>query len=713
MIAVPSLIILYFLKLRRRDVEVSTTLLWKKAIQDLQANAPFQRLRRNILLILQLLVLAGILAALGQPQIKGQTITGKRHVIMIDRSASMAALDSPDGRGGTVTRLEDAKKQAIALVESLREGGLMAQDQADEAMVIAFDTTSEVRQQFTTDKAMLRRAIESIAPTEGPTSIEEAMRLAKAHKRRRIVEKQTIENLYADEPLTIQLYTDGRIPDVTRAKPSPEDDVEFHRIGKEDAANMGIVGLRSERSYEDPNKLSVFVAVQNNEKDPRRVDIELLIDGVVAGIKGSTIPGVTGGPQLSGVAAARAEAQEAEASRKVVGVNPAEGGGAGQEARPGIGGVVFQLERGEGAAVQVRLREPGTGEALSSDVLALDDRAFLVVPPAKKMSVAIVSPARNLFISSVLSGLPLARLVELTPAQFEQKRLQGEVGEFDVVVLDGWLPTEGGKTSLPPGRFLVLGGVPANLGVTASGLTDAGKGGAAGIVDWKRDHPVMRNAKLDPLVIAEYRKVDVAQGSGAISLAQSDQGPAILELSTAEVRAVVVPWDVAASNWPFDVSFVVFVASSINYLGEDSSLTSAMRLVQPGSVLSDRIPAEAQDAKVKLPSGETQTLTPAADGRIVFGPIAQTGMYEVSWTGAAGSTDMTVDSRRVRGYAANLLDSAESNLAATDRVELANKVVGAANSGGMADKKLWPWLLLAALVIVMLEWFIYNRKVHV
>ena len=66
-IVIPSLLILYFLKLRRREMPVSSTFLWKKAIQDLQVNSPFQRLRRNLLLLLQLLLLMLLLLSLSRP----------------------------------------------------------------------------------------------------------------------------------------------------------------------------------------------------------------------------------------------------------------------------------------------------------------------------------------------------------------------------------------------------------------------------------------------------------------------------------------------------------------------------------------------------------------------------------------------------------------------------------------------------------------------
>src|SRR3954453_10595576 len=92
-LSISALLVLYFLKLRRREMAVSSTLLWKKAVQDLQVNAPFQKLRRNLLLLLQLLILLFLLLALARPVTHFTPGAGKISVILIDRSASMGTRD--------------------------------------------------------------------------------------------------------------------------------------------------------------------------------------------------------------------------------------------------------------------------------------------------------------------------------------------------------------------------------------------------------------------------------------------------------------------------------------------------------------------------------------------------------------------------------------------------------------------------------------------
>src|SRR5688500_8081965 len=154
-LAIPALLILYFLKLRRRELAVSSTFLWKKSIQDLQVNSPFQKLRRNLLLLLQLILLALLLLALARPVSNYKPGAGKMTVILIDRSASMAGHDI---EGGKRTRLEEATRAAKDLVEP--------RGRKSTAVVIAFDESAKTDQPFTRAAPALQNAIDGIRQTD-------------------------------------------------------------------------------------------------------------------------------------------------------------------------------------------------------------------------------------------------------------------------------------------------------------------------------------------------------------------------------------------------------------------------------------------------------------------------------------------------------------------------------------------------------------------
>ena len=64
---IPAVIVLYLLKLKRTDLQIPSTLLWRRSLEDLKANTPFQKLKRNLLLLLQLIIIALLTFAVARP----------------------------------------------------------------------------------------------------------------------------------------------------------------------------------------------------------------------------------------------------------------------------------------------------------------------------------------------------------------------------------------------------------------------------------------------------------------------------------------------------------------------------------------------------------------------------------------------------------------------------------------------------------------------
>ncbi len=184
LLAVP-IILLYMLRLRRREVQVSSTLLWRQLLQDREANAPWQRLRRNLLLFLQLLILAALVLALARPYSEVPTLTSGRTALLIDASASMNATDVQPNR------FEAARRLALEIVETLGDD--------DNVAIIRVAESAEVLENYTNDRSQLRAALERMTLSKGIPDWNAALTLAAA-------------GAQGAEKFTILLLSDGGVP---------------------------------------------------------------------------------------------------------------------------------------------------------------------------------------------------------------------------------------------------------------------------------------------------------------------------------------------------------------------------------------------------------------------------------------------------------------------------------------------------------------------
>jgi Ca-activated chloride channel homolog len=163
-IAVPLIILLWLLKRKRLDRVVSSTYLWEQVLKDPRANAPWQRLRRNLLMILQVLAAALLTLALLRPYLTGDLGARAQVVLIVDISGSMQA------RSAAGTRLEEAVAKALDLVEGA--------GRQDRFTVIAAGPLPKVLVAGTAEKHEVRAALRSLRPSNGSANLPQALSLA-------------------------------------------------------------------------------------------------------------------------------------------------------------------------------------------------------------------------------------------------------------------------------------------------------------------------------------------------------------------------------------------------------------------------------------------------------------------------------------------------------------------------------------------------------
>ncbi len=227
-----TIVVLYLLKLRRQRVLVSSVFLWQRAVDDLQANAPFQKLRRNLLLLLQLLALALLVLGLAAPYTLVTRSGGRSSVLVLDASASMQATDVAG------SRFEQARRGAMQFVGNARRG--------DETALVVCGARAAVALPFTTDKRRLQAALKAARPSDCGTNMKDGILLALS-----LAGKRPGARVY--------VLSDGAFGQLPAVPASAA--VQFVRVGTR-SDNVAIVGLETVRSKVHGTH-QVFIRIQS------------------------------------------------------------------------------------------------------------------------------------------------------------------------------------------------------------------------------------------------------------------------------------------------------------------------------------------------------------------------------------------------------------------------------------------------------------------
>jgi hypothetical protein len=685
----PLIILLYFLRLKRKPLPVPSTFLWKKSIEDLHVNRLMQWLRRNVLLLLQLLaVLAMIYGVLG-PRLHGAISGGRHYILVLDNSASMSATDVPPNR------LEWAKAEALKEIEAATD--------ADFGMVIAFSDVAEIRQSYTSSRAALKRAVEAVQPTQHVTRLDEALTLAASLANpTRSTENAVVapanpepgkertyvptEGMQAD----VHLYSDGKFPPVPdfalanlnliyHTPPAPDEGGASN--------NVAVLRFDAERDADDPTKIVARAVLHNYRATPAdvRPRVEVL----------------AGGTRL--VASYDDDDARRDKRRRPI---PA------KSERPDVTFTVADVP--ENADLVLHLKLDGAADALPAD-----DEAWVVLGVVRKARVLVVGP-ENRRLRDFLDAPSTKKVADvsyfgpevLASADPKDYLTPAREGKYDLVIFDRCGPAS--ADAMPASNTFFIGYPPPFV------PADKAKPGDPNAVQtvqgpsvrgWDARHPVMRNLQaLDEVDISEAfrlpelppRTQRLIEGSQNLVLLAAIPRQAFTDLVlTFPLITADGSWN---TNWPLKVSFPLFLRNVLFALGNVRD-AGAEEALKPGQVKPLRL-GGVTELRLTKPDGRSEKLERGTRADFVVSDTDQLGVYTATWADPGGKGEQS------RRFAVNLFDPLESDLAPVGAVSIGSATVQAGEPRKQ-PRDLWKWPVLAGLLVLVLEWWVYNRRVQI
>jgi len=219
-------------------------------------------------------------------------------------------------------------------------------------------------------------------------------------------------------------------------------------------------------------------------------------------------------------------------------------------------------------------------------------------------------------------------------------------------------------------------------------------------VDWRTKHPVLQYVNLTNLFAAKCRKMILPRDADV--LAEFNETPALAMVRRNGSIFLLAGFDVLETNWPFEPGFVLFCYNAANFLGTQLGPNQEANLQVGQPLVVEGLQGEIT-AKIDRPdsSGVEVKSSPA-------------GSIRYPGTDLAGPYSLSVPDQPVKLFAVNLLDSAESDVGPQRELIMSGSHVQAQERAlSRSNLPLWPFLVGLALLLVCVEWIVYNLKVRI
>ena len=668
-LAVP-IVALYILRLRRRREPVSTLMFWEELFRERQTTSLFQRLKHLLSLLLQLLFLALLVLAVARPQFAFLTKSARQLVLVIDRSASMNAVEDSEGR----TRLESAKQRALQTVDGLRF--------MDEMTVISSHTQPVIHSPFTNHQRSLREAIDAIKPTDISTNLEPAFDLASAIAQTKPNPEIVIFSDFQSVSESLLAKLNSKIEEGEDTEGSNQE-IKYRliRIG-EAKDNIGITQFRVRKSLVNPFDYETLLRVVNASEEERQFNVELYFKGDLFDVRPYTLaPGESKSEIFSN----------------------------------------FTFEGGELKAVLD-----------IEDALSTDNVAYAALPKRERISVLLVTE-ENPFLEKALAVDEQLDLSVVTPVVYESTApLESHNSEgkhaYQVVIFDRYSPP-----TLGDGNYMFIYPPAGSSSLETSDTElkwDIGASLETPIItDWERTHPILRHVHLENVQIGEAYQI--TPPATAEVLARSFESPVLFVDVAPNRKIVFAAIDILQSDLPLRIAFPVIIANTIQWFQQRTGIQEYY--LQTGEVLQQRIePLSEADSPQDVPRSVTITgpgdetwEIPIEQNEILFDQTQRAGFYQLKRTDrslpeataptreedspleAAASAEEENDGIL---WAVNLADEMESHIGTDAAIEDLLEESVLPSGAALLHYPPWVYLVFLAVGLSVVEWFLYQRR---